>query len=129
VQKEVADRILAGPRTRDFGYFTLVMEYHFERAAGFQVPPGAFSPRPKVTSFVLKLTPRDTNPSVADYGRFRSILKQAFLHRRKTLWKNLKAQGYSEGVLESAWREIGIAPQARPEEVSLSEYVRLTGVL
>ena len=60
IQKEVAQRILAAPDSKDYGFFTLLMEYHFHRMAGFDISPGAFVPKPKVVSHVLKLTPART---------------------------------------------------------------------
>ncbi len=70
IQKEVALRILAAPDSKDYGYFTLLMEYHFQRRAGFDISPGAFVPKPKVVSHVLKLTPCQHPHEASDYEGF-----------------------------------------------------------
>ncbi len=129
VQKEVAQRILARPGSKDYGFLTLLAEYHFNRLPGFDVPPGAFRPSPKVTSHVMKLTPRNEPAEpVGDYEQFVSLLARAFGQRRKTLWNNLVGKTERERLAE-AFETAGIARTARPEQVSLSQFSCLARVL
>ena len=128
LQKEVAQRILSAPQSKDYGYFTLLMEYHFERIAGFDVPPGVFVPPPRVTSQVIQLKPRQPAFSVPDEFAFRGLLKSAFQQRRKTLWNNLKL-GWDPAQLEPAFEVCRIPAQARPEEVTLEQYACLGRML
>jgi len=128
IQKEVAQRVLAAPDSKDYGYFTLLMEYHFQQMAGFDISAGAFVPKPKVVSHVLKLSPLQHPHEVSDYEGFLALLKAAFQQRRKTLWNNLK-QIYDPERLRAAFHACHITSQARPESVSLEQYTCLAGML
>ena len=130
LQKEVASRILARPSTRDYGYLTLIMEYHFERIRGFAVPPTVFIPRPRVQSSVIKLIPRRIADPVPDYASFLALLRTAFSHRRKTLWNNLvRAGGRSQDELRAAFDSTRLGHQVRAEELSLEQYLCLARLL
>ncbi|MFQ5929306.1 MAG: 16S rRNA (adenine(1518)-N(6)/adenine(1519)-N(6))-dimethyltransferase RsmA [Acidobacteriota bacterium] len=128
VQKEVAERIAAAPASKDYGYFTLLMEYHFLRVKGFNVPPGVFVPKPKVISHALKLIPRKPPYPVPDYESFLALLKDAFQQRRKTLWNNLK-HNHDPERLHTALEACEIEAQARPEAVTLKQYACLARML
>ncbi len=130
LQKEVAGRVLARPATKDYGYLTLLMEYHFERVKGFTVPPTVFIPRPRVQSSVIKLIPRRVADPVPDYERFLSLLRTAFSHRRKTLWNNLlRAGGHSHQELRVAFDSARLPHQVRAEELSLEQHLCLARLL
>lgn len=128
LQKEVAQRILSSPNSKDYGYFTLLMEYHFERTAGFDVPSGVFSPPPKVISQVIQLTPRTYPHAVNNEPAFRTLIKNAFQQRRKTLWNNLKFR-YKPRQLQLAFKTCHVSLQSRPEELTLKQYVCLGQML
>lgn len=130
VQKEVAQRILAKPGVKSYGYFTLLMQYHFSRIPGFEVPAGVFTPRPKVRSYVMKLIPHTKVAHLPSYDQFVRLLQTAFSQRRKTLKNNIKdAFGPWKGNLEIAFKRCDIAPIKRPEEVSLQQFVCLARML
>lgn len=129
IQKEVAERVLATPGSKDYGYFTLVMEYHFERVKGFDVPPGSFVPKPKVTSHVMKVVPRDPPYPVKDYDQFLLLLKKSFQQRRKTLWNNLKPTVNEPRKLDAVLKACHIRAGDRPEEVTLEQYACLSRML
>ncbi len=129
VQKEVAERIMASPGDKDYGYFTVLMQYHFERHPGFDVPPGAFAPRPKVLSHVMMLTPRLVPEPVPDLERFDQLLSRAFAHPRKTLWNNLSSGRYSPEQLRTGFEAAALDLKVRPHQVSLGEYACLARVL
>ena len=128
IQKEVAQRILAVPDSKDYGYFTLLMEYHFQRVAGFDISAGAFVPKPKVLSHVLKLTPRQPPHEVSNYEGFLALLKEAFQQRRKTLWNNLKRNQEPER-LRAAFQSCHMDTRVRPESVPLKQYACLARML
>ncbi|UCF38347.1 MAG: ribosomal RNA small subunit methyltransferase A [Acidobacteriota bacterium] len=129
VQKEVADRILAAPGSKDYGYLTLVLAHRFRREKGFDVAPGAFRPRPKVISHVMQISPYVEPQEEIDYPFFLRLIQTAFRHRRKTLWNNLTGLGIEPDLLRQAFESLRIAPKARAEEISLEVYRSLTRVL
>lgn len=127
VQKEVAQRILAQPGSKDYGYLTLLLEYHFHREAGFDAPPGVFVPPPRVWSHVMKILPRTGGQE--DPQPLMTLIQQAFQHRRKTLWNNLLRASFPRPHLQRAFRLCGLGPRRRPEEVTLQEFQCLARVL
>jgi len=129
VQKEVAERVRARPGSRDYGYFSVLMEYHFERRSGFDVPPGAFTPRPKVMSHVMMLVPTEPADPVPDLESFERLLSRSFAHPRKTLWNNLTSAGYPAERVKESFEAAAIDSKIRPSHVKLSQYACLSGML
>jgi 16S rRNA (adenine1518-N6/adenine1519-N6)-dimethyltransferase len=129
VQREVGRRITSTPGSKDYGYFSLLMQYHYEAERGFDVQPGAFKPSPKVVSQVIKLTPRPPSLEPASYRRFIRIIQTSFRKRRKTLWNNLKSIVGNEASLSSCFTSCEIDRKARPEEVSMDQYLCMTNML
>lgn len=130
VQREVADRIAAKPGSRDYGLLSATAQLYSQVEKLITLPPGAFSPPPKVHSTLLRLTiaPRrhelglDGNTGNGD--RFIEFLKLSFGQKRKTLWNNLKVS-YPEPELRDALSRTGIKPAARAETLSLEESAAL----
>jgi len=127
IQREVALRIVAAPGTKDYGAFTVFVQYHAEAEKLFDVPPNSFIPAPKVTSSVIRLTPKPAPAEVEDEGYFFRVVKAAFGQRRKTLVNALKAGGFNlTGEEISAAVEVcGIAPLARGETLGIPEFASL----
>jgi 16S rRNA (adenine1518-N6/adenine1519-N6)-dimethyltransferase len=121
VQREVAARIAAKPSSRDFGMLSATAQLYARVESLFTLPPGAFSPPPKVHSTVLRLTiePLQEKLGVTGDGFF-DFLRLSFGQKRKTLWNNLKAK-YSDADLKRALAEAGVKPTARAETLSLEE--------
>jgi 16S rRNA (adenine1518-N6/adenine1519-N6)-dimethyltransferase len=120
VQKEVADRIAAHPGTRDYGLLTVTAQMFCEVERLFTLPPGAFSPPPKVHSSVLRLRVAPQGPSLGvDEKSFFAFLKLAFGFKRKTLLNNLKAQ-FRQTAAE-AIQVAGLRPDTRAEAASLEQ--------
>jgi 16S rRNA (adenine1518-N6/adenine1519-N6)-dimethyltransferase len=119
VQKEVADRIAAEPGGRDYGVLSATVQLHARVEKLFTLPPGAFTPPPKVHSTVLRLTmdPQQERLGVAGDG-FIDFLRLSFGQKRKTLWNNLKGQ-YEGATLKRALAEANVKPTARAETLSL----------
>jgi 16S rRNA (adenine1518-N6/adenine1519-N6)-dimethyltransferase len=128
VQKEVAERILARVGSASYGLFSVLMDYHFERTAGFDVPPGAFLPRPKVISHIIRLSARRRINRVQDERRLEQLLRCAFRHRRKTLANNLRTV-FGQERSRAALRHCHLDPSSRPQELSLESYLCLARVL
>lgn len=125
-QKEVSQRILASPGSGDYGYFTLLMELHFHRKAGFDVPPGSFHPPPKVMSHVMQLKPKFIKTD--SEREFILLTKTAFSQRRKTLYNSLKPLFPDHRLLSGILEECGIPGQARPQEVTLEQFLAVSKV-
>lgn len=122
LQKEVVKRLCAAPGGKDYGRLTVMMQQSCSVEELFQVRPGAFDPPPKVDSAVIRLVPYEHPPyPVTDQQYFADLVKTAFGQRRKTIRNALKSLIGSE-TLERA----GIDPQARPETLSVADYVRLS---
>ena len=121
VQKEVADRIAAEPGSRDYGMLSATAQLYARVEKLFTLPPGAFTPPPKVHSTVLRLIlePKLEQLAVAGDG-FIDFLRLSFGQKRKTLWNNLKMQ-YKEDALKHALTVANVKPTARAETLSLEE--------
>src|ERR1700758_4654411 len=121
VQKEVADRIAAEPGGRDYGLLSATAQLYARVEKLFTLPPGAFTPPPKVHSTVLQLMmdPQQERLGVAGDG-FIDFLRLSFGQKRKTLWNNLKGR-YEDGTLKRALAEANVRPTARAETLSLEK--------
>ena len=119
VQKEVADRLAASPGSRDYGLLSATAQLYSQIERLFTLPPGAFSPPPKVHSSVVRLvmSPRLEKLNVEEEG-FIKFLKLSFGQKRKTLWNNLKSE-YSPHPLKDALQAAGVKPTVRAEALSL----------
>jgi 16S rRNA (adenine1518-N6/adenine1519-N6)-dimethyltransferase len=118
LQKEVAERVTAGPGTKSYAPLGILLQNEFEARIAFAVAPGSFSPPPKVQSalLVLKRRPAPLHPGAAEEP-YRAFLRAAFAERRKMLWKNLSRLA-PPAVLESAYAELGLPRNARAEALA-----------
>jgi 16S rRNA (adenine1518-N6/adenine1519-N6)-dimethyltransferase len=125
VQKEVADRMAARPGGSEYGLLSATVQLYSEVEKLFTLPPGAFSPPPKVHSTVvrLRMTPRLDELHVPESG-FVSFLKKSFGQKRKTLWNNLK-ESYDSKLLKAAMERSGVKPTERAEALSLEKSAAL----
>jgi 16S rRNA (adenine1518-N6/adenine1519-N6)-dimethyltransferase len=121
VQREVADRMAAQPGSSDYGLLSATAQLYARVENLFTLPPGAFTPPPKVHSSVLRLTiePQQEKLGIAGDG-FIDFLRLSFGQKRKTLWNNLKEK-YPEANLKRALADAGVKPTARAETLSLEE--------
>jgi 16S rRNA (adenine1518-N6/adenine1519-N6)-dimethyltransferase len=126
VQREVADRIVAAPGSRDYGSFSVTVQMCGGVEPLFTLPPGAFSPPPDVHSTVFRwrFAPRFTELGVDEEG-FLRFVRQMFAQKRKTLANNLRAAGSSSDAIQSALTAAGIPAQARAEALSIGDLARL----
>ncbi len=103
VQREVADRIVAVPGTRDYGLLSVTVQMYGPVARLFTLPPSAFSPPPDVHSTVFRwrFAPRFAELGVEEAG-FLRFARQVFAQKRKTLANNLRAAGYEPADVQTA---------------------------
>jgi len=118
LQKEVAERVTAGPGTKSYAPLGILLQNEFEARIAFTVAPGSFFPPPKVTSALLTLRrrPSPIHPGAADEP-FRAFLRAAFAERRKMLWKNL-ARRATPAAISAAYDTLGLARNVRAEELT-----------
>jgi 16S rRNA (adenine1518-N6/adenine1519-N6)-dimethyltransferase len=126
VQREVADRIVAAPGSRDYGVLSVAVQMYGPAEALFTLPPAAFSPPPDVHSTVFRwrFAARFVELGVEEAG-FLQFVRKAFAQKRKTLANNLRAAGFAPHVIQPALSRASIPIQARAEALSLEELARL----
>jgi 16S rRNA (adenine1518-N6/adenine1519-N6)-dimethyltransferase len=121
LQKEVVDRMAARPGTGDYGRLSVMLQYRFSIAPLLRVPPGAFTPPPKVDSALVRMVPLGADRPVArDEARFGAVVAAAFSQRRKTLRNAVRTL-----VAAEAFAEAGIEPSRRGETLSVKEFITL----
>jgi 16S rRNA (adenine1518-N6/adenine1519-N6)-dimethyltransferase len=121
LQKEVVDRMVAAPDTAEYGRLSVMLQYRFEMDVALRVPPGAFTPPPKVDSAVVRMRPLGAaRLRATDDAQFARVVSAAFSQRRKTLRNALRALGMNE-----AFERSGIDLGRRGETLSVAEFVAL----
>jgi 16S rRNA (adenine1518-N6/adenine1519-N6)-dimethyltransferase len=123
-QREVAERIVAAPGSKSYGRLSVLAGWRTEAKILFDVARSAFVPPPKVTSSVVRLTPRQV-PLVCDSAALQRVTEAAFGQRRKMLRQSLKTLGVDAAALLA---DAGIEPTARGEEIPFEGFVTLANV-
>ncbi len=121
-QKEVAGRLAAAPRSKDYGRLSVIAQWLAEVTPLFDVPARAFTPPPKVTSTVVRITPRPSPLHPASRAALERITAAAFGQRRKMLRQSLKSLGVDTAALIA---RAGVAETARAEELDIAAFCRL----
>jgi 16S rRNA (adenine1518-N6/adenine1519-N6)-dimethyltransferase len=122
LQKEVVERMVAEPGTKAYGRLSVMLQWRYDMALMFVVPPTAFDPPPKVDSAIVRMVPT-ARPLACDGARLQAVVQKAFSQRRKVI-RNCVAGMFTEAQLVEA----GIDPGTRPETVSLEQYVALANL-
>lgn len=126
MQKEVADRILALPGSKDYGALTLAVNFDCTAERVLDIPPSAFIPRPQVTSTVLKIRRREKPAvEVKDRKLFFSLVKMGFGQRRKVFTNAMKSGGIPADWISEILAKAEIDGKRRGETFSMEEYGRL----
>lgn len=129
VQKEVAERMQAGPGTKDYGALSLAVQYYAEAYLVANVPPNCFIPRPKVGSAVIRLTAHQTPPvKVEEEKLMFALIRASFNQRRKTLHNGLNNSPeipYSKEEIGRALEDLGFSPSVRGEALTLGQFGEL----
>ena len=126
VQREVADRFFAVPRTKAYGAVSVLVQLMARKTGFHAVPPTVFRPRPRVESALVAFTRAGRPPPAA----VRRVVESAFAHRRKTLANSIAISGRAPRArVEEALSAIEHSPRARAEELEPSEFVALAEAL
>jgi 16S rRNA (adenine1518-N6/adenine1519-N6)-dimethyltransferase len=132
-QKELADRLIASPGTKEYGIPTVLVSMYTECFREMVIPRSCFYPEPKVTSTVMKIIIREKPlMELNDHDFFVKIVKIAFSKRRKTLLNNLRSSpllGYSEREVVTALKKSGIDGVRRGETLTAEELGKLSNLL
>ena len=129
LQKEVVDRMVANPGSKDFGRLSVMLQYRYHMERLFIVPPGSFNPPPKVDSAIVRMIPVDfsrvrADAIASDPALFARVVTAAFSQRRKMLRNTLR-----DYISEANLAALGITPTARAEDIAVADYVRLANTL
>ncbi len=120
VQSEVADRLVARPETKAYGFPSVKVSFYAEASLVSRVPPSVFLPRPRVDSALVRIKRKPHTDTTVDTEILFSLVKMGFTHRRKTLRRSLGGM-----VREEEFQKSSINSKARAEELSIDEWVRL----
>lgn len=123
-QKEVAERIVAGPSTKAYGRLSVLSQWLTEPRMMFDIPASAFVPPPNVTSSVIRMTVRSTPLAEAQREKLEIVTRAAFGQRRKMLRRSLSAIGGAE-LLKAA----DVPEEARAEELTVEQFCRISRLL
>ena len=133
VQKEVADRMQAGPGTKDYGALSLAVQYYASPYIAANVPPNCFIPRPKVGSSVIRLTKHEKKPvNVDNEELFWKLIRASFNQRRKTLQNGLNNSPeitLTKETIAQAIESLGWSPTVRGETLTLEQFAQLANCL
>lgn len=125
LQKEVVDRMVAIPSSPEYGRLSVMLQYYFAMEHLVDVPKESFEPEPKVESSFVRLIPYEQYPFIVNnIEQFARIVKEAFSQRRKTIRNTLKSF-----ISENDFEKIGINPQLRAENLSVSDFVKISNYL
>jgi len=126
VQKEVASRIASPPGSREYGVLSVMVQCRGSAKVLFDVPPGAFSPPPKVTSSVIEIEISEEKKINSTYDDFRRCVKSGFSNRRKQLANNLAVDyGSSKDKVYEIFDAMGIDRDVRAEKLSFQQFDEL----
>jgi 16S rRNA (adenine1518-N6/adenine1519-N6)-dimethyltransferase len=131
VQKEMADRIVAKPSTKEYGALGVMVRTYCDVSTVIKVGAGSFVPAPKIDSTVLKLVPlANAQPRVpiADHAHYSKVVHAAFGQRRKTLRNALKAH-WPDAAIDTALAAIGLDGGRRGETLDIAEFGKLAAAL
>lgn len=123
VQKEVADRFIAKVGNKDYSSFTLFLQFFSNIRYCFTIEPSCFQPRPSIQSAVVHLE-LQPSPFIENQESFFKLTRTAFQQRRKMMRASLKSL-FSSKKVEESLEKLGVNPLARPEELSLAQFIEL----
>ena len=130
VQKEVAERMQAGPGTKDYGALSLAVQYYSRAEITANVPPNCFMPRPNVGSAVIRLdVHKDPAVKVKDESLMFGIIRASFNQRRKTLQNSISHDsklGIDKDMVAAVLEEMGLSATVRGEALSLAQFAEFT---
>jgi len=122
LQKEVVERMVAEPGSKVYGRLSVMLQWRYQMALLFVVPPEAFDPPPKVDSAIVRMVPI-AKPLACDEATLEAVVQKAFSQRRKVIRNCLSGMFTEEQIIAA-----GIDPTLRPESVGLAQYVALANL-
>lgn len=131
VQKEVAERMVAHSKTKDYGILTLMVEYLSDSNIEFIVPRESFIPAPNVTSAIINLR-KNKKYSVTNEKLFFELIHKSFAKRRKTMINSLylsNFNGMDKEILNDIFNKVGIEKNVRAEELEIEDYIKITDAI
>ena len=128
LQLEVAERIMAHPRTREYGMLSVLCQHYAEVRMGFSVSPACFTPRPKVMSAVISLYPKPREKNTEWEAVFEELVKACFAYRRKTLANSLSHSARFSEMAAGLLNKANIDGTRRAENLTVGEYEYLTDI-
>jgi 16S rRNA (adenine1518-N6/adenine1519-N6)-dimethyltransferase len=126
MQKEVGERVLAEAKASARGSLSVFLQSQFQIRRVAVAPGGAFMPPPKVDSVVLEFVPKDTGLTADEEPAFFKLVRSGFTQPRKTLTNNLMGMGVTRETALASLEAAGLGEKARPQELTLDEWVRLS---
>jgi 16S rRNA (adenine1518-N6/adenine1519-N6)-dimethyltransferase len=129
VQREVGERLVAGPADRAYGIPSVRVAYRAEGSLVRRVPPSVFWPRPKVESVIVRLVRRDEPAVGVEESRLWAVVDAGFAERRKTMRNALRRLGVEGDVADDLLAAARVDPSARAETLSLEEFARIAEAL
>lgn len=127
VQKEVAERFTAKPKTKSYGSFTVFLNYYFTIEKLFDVSRNSFVPVPNVDSAVVKLKRREDSWNVQSESQFFKLVRESFIQKRKTLRKNLTEHEWK--IVKSILEKYGYSETVRAEEIPIEIFIEMSNAL
>jgi 16S rRNA (adenine1518-N6/adenine1519-N6)-dimethyltransferase len=128
IQLEVAERIVAQPNSRDYGYLSVICQFYTKPQITLRIPAGAFSPPPKVQSALLQMSLPGERATLgiepARESAFLEFVQRCFHQKRRTLRNNWR-EGKTDGQIHAALQETGVRPDARAEQLTLAQFAGL----
>lgn len=133
VQKEVAERMMVGPGSKDYGALSLAVQYYAEPEIVANVPPNCFIPRPNVGSAVIRLTRHAEPPVQVKHPKLMfQLIRASFNQRRKTLQNSLgnaPELSFSKEQISYALEKLGLPAAVRGEALTLPQFAALSDLL
>ena len=127
VQKEVAYRLSASVGSKDYGSLTVFLNYYYDIRKLFDVSRNCFTPKPNVDSAIVEMKLKDNRLDVLDMNLFKTLVKDSFFYKRKTIRNNLK--GYNLEVIEKILNKYGFDLSVRAENLKLEVFVEIANEL
>jgi 16S rRNA (adenine1518-N6/adenine1519-N6)-dimethyltransferase len=131
IQKEVAEKIVATPKSKNYGSLSILVNFYCDSEILFSVSPNSFIPKPDIYSSVIKIKKRPKLEfNVLNEEFFFKIVKVAFLHKRKTLINSLSAELFvDKKILQECLNNLKYKENVRAEEISINQFVELSNEL
>ncbi len=130
VQKEVADRMAAGPGSKDYGSLSIFVNFYSQPEIILKAAKTVFMPQPKIDSSVIRLKIRKDLPNI-DKKKFFNLVRAGFSKRRKTILNSLSSYGFDldKEVIRAALEEAAISPNKRAENLDIEDFIKISEIL